>query len=133
MQQPQSLLEAERFKEKLGKQDFHYDMEVFEPFTAEHAEATGNQKQNQIQIKQQAEKPIQALRDSTQSTTQAIENQTKAIQQSSDILNKLQKSINEGLPEYDALTTRNNQYLTNLGNSNLVDSYIVKNSFQLSQ
>ena len=29
-----SLIKAERLKEKLGKQDFHYDMEeVFEPVT----------------------------------------------------------------------------------------------------
>ena len=56
--------------------------EVFEPITAKQAEATENQ-QNQIQIQQQAEKQ---LRDSTQTTTQEIENQTRAIQHSSDIL-----------------------------------------------
>ena len=75
IQQTQSLLKAEKLKEKLGKQDFHYDMEeVSEPVTATQAEATQNQKQNRIQNQQHAEMQIQALRDSTQTTTQAIEN-----------------------------------------------------------
>ena len=69
------MLKAEKLKEKLEKQDFHYDMEeVFEPVTAKQAEATQNQKQNQIQIQQHAEMQIQALHDSTQTTTRAIEN-----------------------------------------------------------
>ena len=95
-------MKAERLKEKLGKQDFHYDMEkVFEPVTE-------NQKQNQTKQQELSEKQIQALRDSTQTTTQAIENQTRAIEHSSDILNKnLQKSIKDA-------------------NSNQVDSPIVK-------
>ena len=34
LQESKSLIKAERLKEKLGKQDFHYDMEeVFEPVT----------------------------------------------------------------------------------------------------
>ena len=34
LQETKSSLKAERLKEKLGKQDFHYDMEeVFEPVT----------------------------------------------------------------------------------------------------
>ena len=48
--------------------------EVFEPVTAKQAEATENQKQlsgNQIQ----------ALHDSSQTTRQAIENQTRAIKE----------------------------------------------------
>ena len=46
LQESKSLLKAERLKEKLGKQDFHYDMkEVFKPVTVKHAEATKNQKQ----------------------------------------------------------------------------------------
>ena len=40
LQETKSLLRKERLKEKLGKQDFHYDMEeVFEPITE-------NQQQN---------------------------------------------------------------------------------------
>ena len=71
--------------------------EVFEPVT-----------ESQTKQQQQSEKQIQALRDSTQTTTQAIENQTRAIEHSSDILNKnLQKSIKDA-------------------NSNQVDSSIVK-------
>ena len=102
LQETKSSLKAERLKEKLGKQDFHYDMEeVFEPVTE-------NQKQNQTKQQDLSEKRIQALRDSTQTTTQAIENQTRAIEHSSDILNKnLQKSIKDA-------------------NSNQVDSSIVK-------
>ena len=90
MQETKSSLKAERLKGKLGKQDFHYDMEeVFEPVTE-------NQKQNQTKQQELSEKQIQALRDSTQTTTQAIENQTRAIEHSSDILNKsLQKSIKD--------------------------------------
>ena len=102
MQETKSSLKAERLKEKLGKQDFHYDMEeVFESVTE-------NQKQNQTKQQELSEKQIQALRYSTQTTTQAIENQTRAIEHSSDILNKnLQKSIEDA-------------------SSNQVDSSIVK-------
>ena len=43
MQGTKSVLKAERLKEKLGKQDFHYDMEeVFETVTVKQAEATEN-------------------------------------------------------------------------------------------
>ena len=46
------LIKAERLKEKLGRQDFHYDMEeVFEPVT-----------ENQKQIKNVSETQIQALK-----------------------------------------------------------------------
>ena len=78
LQETKSSLKAERLKEKLGKQDFHYDMEeVFEPVTE-------NQKQNQTKQQELSKTQIQALRDSTQTTTQAIENQTRAIEHSSD-------------------------------------------------
>ena len=67
------LLKIETLREKLGKQHFPYDMkEVFEPVTAKQAEATENQKQI-------SEKQIQALQDSSQTTVQAINDQTKAI------------------------------------------------------
>ena len=43
LQDTKSLLKAERLKEKLGKQGFHFDIkELFEPVTE-------NQKQNQIE------------------------------------------------------------------------------------
>ena len=71
LQQTRSLIKAERLKQLLGKQDFHYDMEeVFEPVTE-------NQKQNQTKQHELSEKQIQALRDSTQTTTQAIEKSDK--------------------------------------------------------
>ena len=109
LQESKSLIKAERLKQLLGKQDFHYDMEeVFEPVT-------------ENQNKQQ-----QALRDSTQTTTHAIQAQTEAIKQS-NILNKsLQKSIEKRRNKYDKISNRNNQLVTNLVNSNLVDSSIVK-------
>ena len=125
LQETKSLIFKERLKEKLGKQDFHYDLEeVFEPVTTKQVEATENQKQL-------SEKQIQALHDSTraasQTTVQAIENQTQAIRESSNALNKnLQKSIKEGIQEYDEITNRNNQLLTSLVTSNQVDSSIVK-------
>ena len=117
LQETKSLLHKERLKEKLGKQDFHYDMkEVFE-------RVTENQKQNISKQQELSEKQIQALRDSTQTTTQAIQDQTRAIRESS---NTMQKSIKEGIQEYDEVTNRNNQLLTFLVNSNQVDSSIVK-------
>ena len=121
MQESKSLIKAERLKQLLGKQDFHYDMEeVFEPVTE-------NQKKSQNQTKLESEKQIQALRDSTQTTTQAIQDQTRAIQESSNTLNKkLHKSVKEGIQEYDKITNRNNQIVTDLVNSNQVDSSIVK-------
>ena len=124
LQETKSLIFKERLKEKLGKQDFHYDLEeVFEPVTTKQVEATENQKQL-------SEKQIQALHDSTRiasQTVQAIKNQTQAIRESSNALNKnLQKSIKEGIQEYDEITNRNNQLLTSLVTSNQVDSSIVK-------
>ena len=83
--------------------------EVFEPVTE-------NQKKSQNQTKLESEKQIQALRDSTQTTTQAI-------RESGNALNKnLQKSIKD----YDEITNRNNQIVINLVNSNQVDSTIIK-------
>ena len=110
LQETKSSLKAERLKQLLGKQDFHYDMEeVFEPVTE-------NQKKSQNQTKLESEKQLQALRDSTETTTQAI-------RESSNALNKnLQKSIKE----YDEITYRNNQLVTDLVNSNQVDSTIIK-------
>ena len=111
LQETKFLLHKERIKEKVGKQDFLFDMdEVFKPVT----------------FKQElSEKQIQALRDSTraasQTTVQAIENQTQAIQESSKTL---QKSIKEGIQDYDEITNRNIQLLTSLVNSNQVDSSI---------
>ena len=121
LQETKSSLKAERIKEKLGKQDFHYDMEeVFEPVTEK-------QKQNISKQQEFSEKQIQALQDSTQTTTQAIQDQTRAIQESSNTLNKkLHKSVKEGIQEYDKITNRNNQIVTDIVNSNQVDSSIVK-------
>ena len=125
LQETKSSVRKERLKEKLGKQDFHYDLEeVFEPVTTKQVEATENQKQL-------SEKQIQALHDSTraasQTTVQAIKNLTQAIRESNNALNKnLQKSIKEGIQEYDEITNRNNQLLTSLVTSNQVDSSIVK-------
>ena len=117
MQKTKSLLRKERLKETLGKQDFHYDMkEVF-------VRVTENQKQNQSKQQELSEKQIQALRVSTQTTTQAIENQARAIRESS---NTMQKSIEEGMQEYDEITNRNDQIPTSHVNYNQVDSRILK-------
>ena len=100
LQETISLLHKKRLKEKLGKQDFHYDMEeVFEPVTTKQAEATENQKQLSEKQIQASERQLQALNqqllDSSQTTRQAIENQTRAnkegIQESN---NNLQKTYN---------------------------------------
>ena len=110
LQVSKSLIKAERLKQLLGKQDFHYDMEeVFEPVTVKQAEATKNQKQL-------SEKQIQALRDSSQTAVQAIRESSKA----------LNKNLQKSIEEYDEITNRNNQLITNLVNSNQVDSSIVK-------
>ena len=64
LQETKSLLRKERIKEKLGKHDFHYDMEeVFE-------HVTENQKQNISKQQELPEKQIQALRDSTREASQ---------------------------------------------------------------
>ena len=120
LQETKSSLKAERLKEKLGKQDFHYDMEeVFEPVTE-------NQKQNICKQQELSEKQIQVLRDSTQTTTQAIQDQTRAKKESSITLDKkLHKSVKEGIQKYDEITNRNNQIVTDLVNSNQVVSSIV--------
>ena len=114
LQEPKSLLRQERMKKNLGNQDLHYDLEEgFEPVTAKQIEATGNQKQL-------SENQLQTIRDSSQTTTQAK-------RESSNALNKnLRKSIKEGIQEYDEITIRYNQILTNLVISNTVDSSLVK-------
>ena len=110
LQETKSLLHKERLKEKLGKQDFHYDMEeVFEPVTTKQVESN--------------EKQLQAIDKQTQGVTQAIENQTRAIEHNN---NTLQNSITEGIKQYNEITNHNNQLLTSLVNSNQVDSSIVK-------
>ena len=121
LQSSKSALKAERLKQSLGKQDFHYDMEkVFEPVTENQIKNINNQAEL-------SEKQIQALQDSNEKHTQAIEKQTKAIQESSDIVNKnLHHSIQQGIEDYDEISKKNNQLLTNLVNSNQVDSSIVK-------
>ena len=103
LQETKSLVHKERLKEKLGKQDFHYDLEeVFEPVTT---------------------KPV----ESNEKQLQAIENQTRAIEHNN---NTLQNSIKEGIKQYNEITNHNaelrNQLLTSLVNSNQVDSSIVK-------
>ena len=103
LQETKSSVRKERLKEKLGKQDFHYDLEeVFEPVTTKQVES--NEKQ-----------------------LQAIENQTRAIEHNN---NTLQNSIKEGIKQYNEITNHNaelrNQLLTSLVNSNQVDSSIVK-------
>ena len=99
LQETKSLVHKERLKEKLGKQDFHYDLEeVFEPVTTKQVES--NEKQ-----------------------LQAIENQTRAIEHNN---NTLQNSIKEGIKQYNEITNQNNQLLTSLVNSNQVDSSFVK-------
>ena len=101
MQETKYLLRQERLKEKLGKQESHYDMEEedFVPVTAKQVEATENQKQL-------SEKQLRV--DFSQTTTQAI-------RESSNALNKnLQPSIKERIQKYDEVTKRNNKVLFNL-------------------
>ena len=118
LQETKSLVRKERLKEKLGKQNFHYDLEeVFEPVTAKQVESN--------------EKQLQTIDKQTQGVTQAIENQTRAIEHHN---NTLQKSIKEGIKQYNEITNHNaeaiaelrNQLLTSLVNSIQVDSSIVK-------
>ena len=114
LQETKTLLRKERLKEKLGKQDFHYDMvEVFEPVTTKQVESN---------VKQ-----LQAIDKQTQGVTQAIENHTKAIERNNITL---QNSIKEEIKQYNEITNHNaelrNQLLTSLVNSNQVDSSIVK-------
>ena len=57
----------------------------------------------------------------------AIENQTRAMKEGiRESSNTMQKSIKQGIQEYDEITNRNNQLLTSLVNFNQVDSSIVK-------
>ena len=110
LQETKSSVRKERIKEKLGKQDFHYDLEeVFEPVTTKQVESN--------------EKQLQAIDKQTQGVTQAIENQTRAIEHNN---NTLQNSFKEGIKQYNEITNHNNQLLTSLVNSNKVDSSIVK-------
>ena len=114
LQETKSLVRKERLKEKLGKQDFQYDLEeTFEPVTTKQVESN--------------EKQLQAIDKQTQGVTQAIENQTRAIEHNN---NTLQNSIKEGIKQYNEITNHNaelrNQLLTSLVNSNQVDSSIVK-------
>ena len=114
LQETKSSVRKERLKEKLGKQDFHYDLEeVLEPVTTKQVESN--------------EKQLQAIDKQTQGVTQAIENQTRAIEHNNNTLRvAMQNSIKEGIKQYNEITNHNNQLLTSLVNSNQVDSSIVK-------
>ena len=83
--------------------------EVFQPVTTKQVESN--------------EKHLQVIDKQTQGITQAIENQTRAIERNN---NTLQNSIKEGIKQYNEITNHNNQLLTSLVNSNQVDSSIVK-------
>ena len=118
LQETKSLVRKERLKEKLGKQDFHYELEeVFEPVTTKQVES----------IEKQLQGFTHAIDIQTQGVTQAIENQTRAIEHNNDTL---QNSFKEGIKQYNEITNHNaelrNQLLTSLVNSNQVDSSIVK-------
>ena len=107
IQETKSLLRKERIKEKLGKQDFHYEMEeVFEPVTTKQVESN--------------EKQLQAIDKQTQGVTQAKEHSKITLRVA------MQKSIKEGKKQYNEITNHNNQLLTSLVNSNQDDSSIVK-------
>ena len=114
LQETKSSVRKERLKEKLGKQDFHYDLgEVFEPVTTKQVESN--------------EKQLQAIDKQTQGVTQAIENQTRAIEHNNNTLRvAMQNSFKEGIKQYNEITNHNNQLLTSLVTSNQVDSSIVK-------
>ena len=114
LQETKSLLRKERLKEKLGKQDFHYDLEeVFEPVTTKQVESN--------------EKQLQAIDKQTQGVTQAIENQTRAIEHNKNTLHlAMRNSFKEGIKQHNEITNHNNQLLTSLVNSNQVASSFVK-------
>ena len=117
-------MKGERLKEKLGKQDFHYNLEEnFEPVTAKQADAIKNQTQLSEKPLQVIGQQTQAVRDSSQTTVLSNRNSKQVFQKSSNTFNNiLQKSIKD----YDEITNRNNQLVTNLVNSNQVDFSIVR-------
>ena len=102
IQETKSLLHKERLKEKLGKQDFHYDLEeVFQPVTTKQVESN--------------EKQLQAIDKQPQGVTQAIGNQTRAIEHNNNTLHvAMQNSIKEGIKQYNEIINHNNQLLTSL-------------------
>ena len=124
MQETKYLLHKGRLKEKLGNQDFLYEMEeVFEPVTTKQAEATENQKHFSEKQIQASERQLQALHDSSLAIAELSKNQTRAIEEGIQASSNNLQTI---LQYYDEITYRNNQLLTSLVNSNQVDSSIVK-------
>ena len=82
LQETKSLLHKERIKEKLGKQDFHYDMEeVFEPVT-----------ENQQQV---SERQLQAIGQQTQ----AIDQQTQAIGQQAQVIDQQSQEVSQAVSQ----------------------------------
>ena len=93
------LLKQERLKEKLGKQDFHYDMEqVFEP-------VTNNQK-----------KELKAINEAAEEQRLALSESVKAIREANT----------SNIEQYKYITEKNNKLLNQLVNSKSVDSSIIK-------
>ena len=124
MQETKSLLHKERLKEKLGKQDFHYELEeFFESVTTKQAEATENQKQLSEKQIQAPERQLQALHDSSLAIAELSKNQTRAFKEG---IQESSNNLHKKLQYYDEFANRNNQLLTSLVNSNQVDSSIVK-------
>ena len=99
LRETQLLLKQERLKEKLGKQDFHYDMEqVFEP-------VTNNQK-----------KELKAINEAAEEQRLALTESVKAIREANT----------SNIEQYKYITEKNNKLLNQLVNSKSVDSSIIK-------
>ena len=85
LQETKSLLHKERLKEKLGKQDFHYDMK-FLNLLLQNRRKLLKTRNNYLKSKfRQLQAINQQLHDSSQTTRQAIaelsKNQTRAIKE----------------------------------------------------
>ena len=99
LKETQLLLKQERLKEKLGKQDFHYDIEeVFEP-------VTNNQK-----------KELKAINEAAEEQRLALTESVKAIREANT----------SNIEQYKYITEKNNKLLNQLVNSKSVDSSIIK-------
>ena len=128
LQETKSLLHKERIKEKLGKQDFHYDLEeVFEPVTENQQQVSERQLQAIGQQTQAIDQQTQAIGQQTQVIDQQAQEVSQAVSQAITEQGKNQtRVIEEGIREYNENTNRHNQLLTSLVNSNQVDYSIIK-------
>ena len=113
-------LKEQRLKKKLGRQDFHHNVnELFEPVTKKQThiqESISNQTEKITENQEKSDASRQLITD-------AINQNTLSAQKSNE---KFIQTINQGIENYDAITKQNNQTIKDLIQKNTISTDIAQ-------